>query len=144
MENNMENNKYCSEELNHDLEESKIFQDGYSTSSKISTDENTDMNNPYESLKEVFQQAYNQASSGKGKERHSYGDNEPYEKQLICSISRRLQNPLIAGPCFQVCKKTLEAGRLDPDAAIRELLGAINYAAAAIILLQEEKIKNQK
>ena len=42
------------------------------------------------------------------------------------------------GPRYQAVKKIYESARMDPDRAIKELLGAINYTAAAIILLKEK------
>lgn len=94
--------------------------------------------NPYKSLRRVLDGAYEQASSGKGKERHAYLDDEPFEDQLICEISRRLGGG-IAGPLYQATKKIYESARLEPDRAIRELYGAINYISAAIILLEEKQ-----
>jgi hypothetical protein len=43
----------------------------------------------------------------------------------------------VAGTLFQAVKKTVESSRMTPDAAIRELYGAINYLSAGIILLEE-------
>ena len=92
---------------------------------------------PYFSLAQVFEAAFNQASSGKGKERHSYSDAESYQNQVLCEIDRRLHG-FADGPRYQAVKKIYESARMDPDRAIRELLGAINYTAAAIILLKEK------
>jgi hypothetical protein len=39
----------------------------------------------------------------------------------------------------QAIKKAQEASRMEPDAAKRELLGAINYLAGAYLLLEEIK-----
>lgn len=94
-------------------------------------------NNNYESLQKVLNSALDQASCGKGNARHAYGD-EPFEKQVICEICRRLSNEKTAGALFQAVKKIYESGRLEKEAAINELYGAINYIAAAIILLKEE------
>jgi hypothetical protein len=38
----------------------------------------------------------------------------------------------------QACKKALESARLSPEKAVAELLGAINYLAAAVILRERE------
>jgi len=89
----------------------------------------------YDKLRSVFAGAINQASEGKGAIRH--GSGEPFEKQQICEISRRLAGHKCAGPLFQAVKKIYESGRLDKKAAIAELHGALNYIAAAIILLEE-------
>lgn len=91
----------------------------------------------YESLDRVLTNAYTQASLGKGKERHAL-DAEPFEKQQICEIGRRLQGNKAAGPLFQAVKKIYESGRLPTSRAIAELYGAINYAAAAILILEAD------
>lgn len=91
-----------------------------------------DMVDGYKTLGDVLISAYNQASKGKGKERHSSG--EEFEDQLICYLERR-------GHTFdtgQACKKIDESLRLSPNRAIHELLGAINYIAARIIVLQDQ------
>jgi hypothetical protein len=89
----------------------------------------------YTQLARVLHDAYGQAANGKGMERHA--DNEAFESQQICVINRWLRGNPVAGPIFQVVKKAVETTKLSPEAAIRELYGAINYAAAAIILLEE-------
>ena len=91
----------------------------------------------YDSLYKVLLAAYNQASNGKGKERHQLNDDEPFENQKICEISRRLgSNDYNLG---QAVKKIYESKRLPKDRAIAELLGAINYIAAGIIILEESE-----
>jgi hypothetical protein len=94
-----------------------------------------DPNHLYDSLSRVFQGAYKQASEGKGKERHA--DMEPFQYQKICVINRWLEGSPVAGALFQAVKKTVESSRLSDSAAIHELEGAINYLAAAILLLEE-------
>ena len=92
-----------------------------------------DVIDPYESLQEVLDDALYQASSGKGKERHAKQD-EPFDKQKICEITRREG---LGYPIGQAIKKAIESQRLGargPD----ELLGAINYLAAAVIVMREE------
>lgn len=89
----------------------------------------------YDSLRDVLARAYIQAASGKGKERHANGDN--FEDQPIITISKLLNSN--DGPLFQAMKKIQESKRLERDRAINELLGAINYIAAAIIYLEQEK-----
>ncbi len=89
----------------------------------------------YSSLKRVLADAMLQAKSGKGKERHA--DDEPFENQKICVINRWLAGSPVAGTLFQAVKKTVESSRMTPDAAIRELYGAINYLSAGILLLEE-------
>jgi len=83
-------------------------------------------------LRDVLRRAAEQASEGKGAERHSFG--EPFEEQKICQITRWVS---LGYPLGQAIKKTVEAQRLPPGQAVRELLGAINYLAAAIIIIEE-------
>lgn len=90
----------------------------------------------YEKLQNVLGDALEQASSGKGKERHAK-PGEPFENQKICEISRRLVGHPAAGPLFQAVKKIYESGRLEGDRGISEILGAVNYCCAAIILMKE-------
>lgn len=93
------------------------------------------VDNPsYSSLKRVLDMAYDQASSGKGKERHA--NNDTFESQPICQIPRYQGSiDFVTG---QAIKKCLEVTKLPTvDAKVRELLGAINYIAAGIIVLQE-------
>ena len=94
----------------------------------------------YENLERVLSSAYSQAARGKGKERHAEED-EPFEKQQICEIGRRLQGNPSAGPLFQAVKKIYESGRLPKERAIAELYGAINYIAAGIIIQEERDIQ---
>jgi len=100
----------------------------------IETPLNGRVGNPYSSLKRVLDMAYEQASSGKGKERHANDDN--FEDQPICQIPRYQGSiDFVTG---QAIKKCLEVTKLPTvDAKVRELLGAINYIAAGIIVLQE-------
>jgi hypothetical protein len=90
--------------------------------------------NPYKSLKDILNLAYLQASEGKGKERHASG--EPFEDQPICSITRKVGIGFCLG---QALKKIEESTRLSqyPGREIGELLGAINYIAGAIIVINE-------
>ena len=88
----------------------------------------------YESLGLALGEAVAQASRGKGADRHAE-KGEPFSDQLIMSIPKRL-GP--GGECFclgQALKKICESRRLPPDRARAELLGAINYIAAAWSLL---------
>ena len=88
----------------------------------------------YKKLREVFSMALEQASNGKGKERHASG--ESFEDQQICQIPRWQGS--IDFDTGQAIKKCLEVNRLSTkEAKIKELLGAINYIAAAIIILKE-------
>lgn len=91
----------------------------------------------YAPLAAILQEAYDQAATGKGKERHA--NDRPFIDQPILEIGR------MCGPGFdtgQSIKKQQEAmgmlARGDASAAIRELLGAINYTAAAVLLIREQ------
>lgn len=88
---------------------------------------------PYAPLRRVLDLAHEQASSGKGAERHGQG--KPFDKQPMMEISRMVGGP--AGCYYQAMKKTQEASRMEPGAAKREILGAINYLAGAYLLLDE-------
>lgn len=94
-----------------------------------------ELNPKYDSLYKVFLMAYNQASNGKGKERHA--NDEDFRNQKIVTLNKQIGSN--HGAIFQACKKAQESARLSDDRAIAELLGAINYLAAAVIILQEEK-----
>lgn len=87
----------------------------------------------YRKPREVLEEALKQASEGKGKERHA-SDGEYFEDQPICEIARRLGG----GDLFQAVKKIYESVRLPKEAAVRELLGAIIYIAAEVILRREK------
>ena len=98
-----------------------------------------DSDDGYDCLRAVLDQAVEQASSGKGRERHASG--EPFDEQTIMQTTRAHGLGFATG---QAEKKLREAHRLvDKEDGIRravhELLGAINYTAAAIIRLQEAK-----
>jgi hypothetical protein len=89
-------------------------------------------NDGYAALRYVLKMALEQASVGKGKERHA--TDKPFDRQPMLEIGR------MVGPGFclgQAIKKAQEASRMEPDAAQRELLGAINYLAGAYLLLEE-------
>ena len=90
----------------------------------------------YEPLAAVLQLALDQAQAGKGKERHANG--RPFDRQPIMEIGRMVG---LGYPTGQAKKKTQEAigmsNRGEPDRAVTELLGAINYLAAAILLIRE-------
>ena len=94
-----------------------------------------ELNPKYDSLYKVLLSAYNQASCGKRKERHA--NDEPFENQKIITLNKQIGSN--HGAIFQACKKAQESARLPHDRAIMELLGAINYLAAAVIMLQQEE-----
>jgi len=99
-------------------------------------DFNPDFNqDPYASLKKVLDMALDQAANGKGKERHVFVEDQPFEQQDICEYVRIFGHGFTRG---QASKKIKESARMNNPAAIRELLGAINYLAADIIIMLEE------
>lgn len=90
----------------------------------------------YEDLARILNMAYDQAASGKGKERHANG--KPFDRQPIMEIARMTGLAYHTG---QAMKKIQEAHKLlkikGKEAAIRELLGVEVYVAAAIKLIEE-------
>lgn len=92
----------------------------------------------YDSLRRVFEAAVTQACGGKGKERHAAG--EPFLEQTIMQIIRAHGLAFGTG---QAEKKGREMHRLlalfGPERAQAELLGAMNYLAAAYLRLEEMK-----
>lgn len=89
----------------------------------------TGENPQYNSLLRVLKEAYQQAASGKGAERH--GNGLPFDKQPMQVISDLLDSD--AGMLFQAMKKLQEGSRMEPAAARREYLGAIVYIAGIIV-----------
>ena len=91
----------------------------------------------YEPLAEELIKALNQSQLGKGVKRHANA--RPFLKQPIMEMGR-MCGP--GGPAQQVMKKTQEAlgmaNRGQHDRAIAELHGAIVYAAACAILINEK------
>lgn len=100
----------------------------------------------YEFLRAEFAAAAEQASGGKGKERHA--NDLPFEDQPILAITRLLEGHPCGALAYQVIKKTIEAGRLvelrGVDAAVAELYGAMNYSAAMSIYLKELAAKAEQ
>ena len=89
------------------------------------------MSDNYKLLEEVYAMAHEDASGGKGKERHA--DDNPYQEQPIMWIEKYFKSYQLG----QSVKKLHESQRLPKEAAINELLGAINYIAAHVIFLKE-------
>lgn len=85
----------------------------------------------YETLSAVLIRAYEQAACGKGRDRHA--SVLPFHEQPMQRIEALVGGGFCAG---QAIKKIQESGRMDRDAAVRELLGAINYIAGNIIALE--------
>lgn len=88
----------------------------------------------YDALFAVLRDALDQAQNGKGHERHADSDGQAFTEQPVLTISRAVG---LGFPLGQAMKKIQECQRMDRDAAKRELLGAINYLAAAILFLDE-------
>lgn len=90
----------------------------------------------YAPLRRVLDEAYNQASLGKGRERHA--NDRPFTHQPIMEITRMHGIGFVTG---QASKKAQEAvgmmSRGEYEAAHRELLGAIVYLAAACMRVNE-------
>lgn len=90
------------------------------------------VNSGYQELFLVLTDALDQAQSGKGSERH--GNGLPFTEQPALTITRAVG---LGFPLGQAMKKIQESQRMDTDAAARELLGAINYLAAAILSFEK-------
>lgn len=98
------------------------------------------MNIPgYETLAAVLQAAYDQAATGKGKERHA--NDLPFHEQPMQQIARRRGIGFVLG---QADKKSEEAQGLlergDLEAFRREILGAINYLAGAVVFAESQRV----
>ena len=94
------------------------------------------MNNQYDSLRDVFMMAVNEAISGKGGQRH--GTSDKFENQQLCSFMREAG---LSPAMYQIQKKARELlrfkGKNRKERVRRELLGIIIYAAAAVIVNEE-------
>lgn len=92
----------------------------------------------YEPLARVLALAYDQSAKGKGKERHA--NDKAFDRQPILEIARMVGVGYHAG---QIQKKVQEAtgmaARKEFGAAKAELLGAIVYAAAAYLYVEEQE-----
>lgn len=88
----------------------------------------------YTELAAVLRRAYLQASAGKGAERHA--QDLPFTEQ---PMQKLIQLYGVGFAMGQAGKKMQEAMRMDTDAAVRELLGAIVYCAGAVIHMEKER-----
>jgi hypothetical protein len=100
------------------------------------TKDASQMTDAYASLSAILNRALEQAAAGKGKDRHATvrGVARTFNEQPIMSIGR------MAGPGYaigQAMKKAHEAMELPADRAVTELLGAVVYLAAAVMLTEE-------
>ena len=90
----------------------------------------------YSPLANVLAKALDQAQNGKGNQRHQVGSTS-FVDQPICSLTRLYG---LAYPFGQAAKKVHEVGQLErKEAKLAEVLGAINYLAAAYIVISESK-----
>jgi len=108
-----------------------------STTISTNTEPNTEIETPdihdrYKKLSHVLNEAYEQAVIGKGCERHD--DGEYIENQHTLRTGRT-HTGFLTG---QASKKIEEQVRLPLDRQKNELLGAINYCAFQIILINEK------
>ena len=88
----------------------------------------------YECLADVLERALDQAQRGKGHERHAQG--LPFNQQPMQQLIGLYGVGFALG---QAGKKAQESQRLEHGAAVRELLGAINYLAGAVIAMEGQR-----
>jgi hypothetical protein len=93
---------------------------------------------PYKSLQKTLNGAFDQASKGKGKERHAGG--LPFTSQPIFWIEENFKSFQLG----QAVKKVHESQILPTDRAIAELEGAIVFIASHIIYLHQKREKENK
>jgi hypothetical protein len=101
----------------------------------MSTEE-TFTHSKYLVLRDVLERAYRHAAVGKGRERHSVG--EPFDEQPIVVLGKWMGGTT-GFNVGQACKKSIESMRLPRERAVDELLGAINYLAGAVVILESQK-----
>lgn len=85
----------------------------------------------YEKLDDVLSRAFQQASEGKGKERHA--NDLPFHEQPMQQVNRMVGVGFSHG---QAIKKIVESQNMEPEKAVHELLGAICYIAGGIITIE--------
>jgi hypothetical protein len=83
---------------------------------------------PYADLWQVLLDVYHQVSEGKGAERH--GGGQAFRDQPMQHLIKLYGEGFALG---QAAKKMQEAQRMEPEAARRELLGAMAYIAGAVV-----------
>ena len=88
----------------------------------------------FKSLRDVLEQAYQRASSGKGQERHATGVR--FEEQPWHDIYKHHGIGFVLG---QAEKKMIEQYRLPDEERIKELLDVIVYVSMGIIALGKKK-----
>ena len=91
----------------------------------------------YHDLARILSGAFDQSARGKGRERHA--NSKPFKNQPIMEIARMTG---IDAHSYQIMKKAQEASSMfkrgDFEAAKAEFRGVIIYAAAAILLAEEQ------
>jgi hypothetical protein len=92
----------------------------------------------YSVLAQGFRRAHEQVALGEGAKRHGQG--APFDQQPTQTISRLVGTN--RGMLYPAVKKCQESTRLPREAAVFELLGAINYLAGAGIYLESERCRN--
>lgn len=85
----------------------------------------------YEKLDDVLARAFNQASQGKGAERHA--TEAPFHEQPMQQVNAMVGVGFSNG---QAIKKIVESQNMAPEKAVHELLGAICYLAGSIITIE--------
>ena len=91
------------------------------------------MPDQYADLRRILDTAFIFASEEKGHERHG-GNGLDWGDQRHAAIASEVGTGFAIG---QAVKKSFESERLEPDAAKRELLGAITYLASAIYAIEK-------
>jgi hypothetical protein len=86
----------------------------------------------YEALRGILDDAFEQATGGKGQERHAAG--RDFKEQPIIAIPTLLKDDEGVALMFQAIKKLEESLRLPPHMKRNERLGAIIYIAASMML----------
>jgi hypothetical protein len=92
----------------------------------------------YEALAHVLDHALDQAQRGKGAIRHA-SPGESFADQPIVRICEWLGDGGRSFVLGQAVKKALESARLHDEQARAELLGAINYLAAVVLLIDRRQ-----
>lgn len=120
---------------NEDVADTK--EDRMSDAAMISKTGGGRQSGDYAALQSVLDEAFLQSAEGKGNARHA--NDKPFDKQPILEIGRMVGPGFAAG---QIMKKAQEAigmaARGETEAAANELLGAIVYAASAVVLVREK------
>lgn len=128
VENIANENKMTSAHLDKTRKESKL-------SKGFEKAQMTNVISGYEPLARILERALDQAQNGKGNERHQV-DGACFINQPICELGRLYGTGYNFG---QAAKKAHETNQLgSKDAKLNEIYGAINYLAAAAILIEEK------